>query len=32
LRRRAGQLSEHGWRRLLIGLYLGDVDEQIGIP
>ena len=30
LRRRADRLSEHAWQRLLIGLELGDVDEQIG--
>ena len=30
LRRRADRLSELAWRRLLIGLDLGDVDEQIG--
>jgi transposase len=31
LRRRADRLSEHAWKRLLIGLELGDVDEQIGM-
>src|SRR6476660_5222462 len=30
LRRRADRLSELAWRRLLIGLDLADVDEQIG--
>jgi hypothetical protein len=30
LRRRADRLSERAWQRLLIGLELGDVDQQIG--
>lgn len=31
LRRRADRLSERGWQRLLVGLDLGDVDQQIGL-
>ena len=31
LRRRADRLSKHAWQRILIGLELGDVDEQIGL-
>ena len=31
LRRRADRLTERAWQRLLIGLELGDVDEQIGL-
>jgi transposase len=31
LRRRADRLSEHAWQRLLIGLELGDVDQQIAL-
>jgi transposase len=30
LRRRADRLSQRGWQRLLTGLELGDVDQQIG--
>jgi transposase len=30
LRRRADRLSDKAWQRLLIGLELGDVDQQIG--
>ena len=30
LRRRADHLSEHSWQRLVTGLALGDVDQQIG--
>jgi transposase len=31
LRRRADRLSERAWQRLLIGLELGDVDQQIAL-
>jgi transposase len=31
LRRRADRLSEHAWQRLLIGLELGDVNQQIAL-
>ena len=30
LRRRADHLTEHSWQRLVTGLALGDVDQQIG--
>jgi hypothetical protein len=30
-RRRADRLSEHAWQRLLIGLELDDVDQQIAL-
>jgi transposase len=31
LRRRADRLSRRGWQRLLTGLELGDVNQQIGL-
>jgi transposase len=31
LRRRADRLTERAWQRLLIGLELGDVDQQIAL-
>jgi hypothetical protein len=31
LRRRADRLSERAWKRILIGLEFGDLDQQIGL-